>query len=189
MLGMVAAWGMSLAQTPTYTFQVNLTINNTDNTVYIPGVGEGLSLGLPAATYTSPPSRYLASYLNDELKGLVYSQQTFQFLAVSSETGEHTFSLGQNLTNSQIFVVFSKGDYQKIDTQMDRIEESTFLEGISPSFAYGQGIIHPIKFVLNYPSIDLQGNYIFHRGIHEISLESNKSSNNQVLVITENVPV
>jgi hypothetical protein len=70
------------------------------------------------------------------------------------------------------------------------IEEGSFLSKISPSFSYGLGAKNPVKMVLNYSDIDIQGIFIFRQGVHEITVESNKTaSGKKIIIINETLGV
>jgi len=144
-----------------HSFVITLTLNNTNNTVYIPGIGEQASLGIGPATYTNPTAFYLATYLNDNLKGLVFSLETPTSIGVDSATGEHELTLKQDLPNSQVFLVFTRGDYQTINSEIQGIKSGQFLEAFYPTFAYGPGLINTVTVLLEYASIDIQGDFDF----------------------------
>ena len=179
--------GLSQGQTSLHSLQINLTLNTTLGKVFIPGVGEQNANSLPSATYTSPPHFYLASYLNSNLKGLVFSQEKPLSISVRGNSTHHFLSLNQNLTRSQVFLVFTKGDYTAIDNRMSLIEGGTFLSQASPSFSFGLGSKHTITLLLNYSDIDIQGNFTFKKGVHEITLQSNKTGSKKILLINETI--
>lgn len=172
-------------QTSHHTFQVNLTINNTVNQVYIPGIGIVSSGGITSSTFTEPDHFYLTSYLNNNMKSLIFSQQNPISMSVKDNDSHHFFSVDQNLSNSQVFLVFTKGSNDNIQNRMELIESGKFMKEISPSFSYGLGTLNPINLVIDYSDIDIYGNLTLRKGVHEITLESNKTSTQKILIINE----
>lgn len=140
------------------TLQISLTLNNTDANVYIPGQGEIAAGSLSSATYYNMPHYYACSYDSDFLAGLVHSQKTPYSISVSSGNGLYTIALNQSFENSMAFVVFSRGDWRKIDNVIDLIEEGIFLEKPKPSFGFGLGRTYEIKMMLKYDLVDFIGN-------------------------------
>lgn len=174
------------SQSPFYTLQVTLQVNET-NDVFIPGVGETTHASLPTATYTSPPDFYLATYINNRLKGLIFSQQNPVSIKVSKNTTHQFFTVDQNLSNSQVLIAFTTGDYVTIKNRMPLIKDASFLSEISPSFSFPLGTKSPLKLYLSYSDIDIRGNFIFLQGLHEVTLESNKTNGNKILIINETI--
>ncbi len=163
---------------------ITLNINNTGNTVYIPvqGIGEIPSSQLgPGANYTNHTHNYLASYNSTSLTAL--AAQTATRLFVSNTTTYHTIKISQFARNSRIFLVFTKGNWQTIDNRMMLIESGQFLAKISPSFAFGLGIYYPIKMLLNYSDIDIEGNLILRKGTHKLTLDYNDTTNGKPAII------
>jgi hypothetical protein len=163
---------------------IKLTLNNTQNTIYIPGIGE-TTPSAGTGTYTSPPHYYLASYRTNNMKALVFSQQIPISLQVSYNSSHHFLTLNQNITNSQTLLSFTRGGYKEIDNRISLVEEGSFFSKISPSFSHTLGSINPIKIVLNYTNIDIQNTLILRRGVHEIAFESNKTNNNNIILVSE----
>lgn len=157
------------------TAQISLTINNTANTVYIPGTGElqSSSLGQPA-NYTAPKYFYLASYVNNTLSALVADRGNRLF--TSNISTRHTIGIDQNAQNSKVLVVFSSGDWRSIDNKIVSITAGTFLSSIKPSFGFGLGVAYPIKMVLNYTRIDLQEEHILRKGRHGLLISYSEIS-------------
>ncbi len=143
---------------PTHSIQINLTLNGTQNTVHIPGTGEFAASSLQAASYTSPPDYYLSSYLNGNLKALVFSERNPVSLSVSSNQTHHTISITQNLSNSRTFLVFTQGDRETVPARIQAIEAGTFLSQVSPSFAYTAGPAPRPKISVGYDKIDIESN-------------------------------
>jgi len=179
--------GFSSAQSNPAILQVTLTLNDTVSTVFIPGTGETPFVDLPSTEtgYTSPIHFYLASYFNNNVKALIISQETPKSISVRKDATNHYLSVNQSLTNSQVFLAFTKGDYIPIDRRMEIIESASFLSEIAPSFSFGLGDKNPIKLILNYSDIDIKGDFIFRQGVHEITIQSNKSGSIKSLIISE----
>lgn len=161
-------------------FTVRVTINNTDNRVFIPGVGERDSRDLGDITLYNPPHFYLASYLNNVLTGLVAAKG--EYIRAYNSTANHTLEITQEIQRSRIFLVFSEGDYRNIDKNIGLIEQEDFLSQISPSFAYGLGVLSPIKVVLEYPDIDLVGGFSLRRGDYKLLINYQGVSGNKPVV-------
>ena len=83
------------------------------------------------------------------------------------------FKLSQSIEGSRAFFVFTKGDWTTIENRMALILGGTFFQHISPSFAFGLGILHPLKLLLHYDTIDLEGWLSLERGYHKIIIENN----------------
>ena len=160
---------VSLPSTSAYTLNVKLTINNTANTVYIPGVGEQASSGI-SGQYTEPPHFYLASHSGNFLNGL--ASKNGERLTVGSDADSHFLQIDQNLTNSRIYLTATQGDWRTIDSRISLIEAGNFLSQISPSFAFPLGGLYPIELLLKYQNIDLQGDFILGKGQHRLVIEN-----------------
>ncbi|MBI4020604.1 MAG: hypothetical protein HY369_00005, partial [Candidatus Aenigmarchaeota archaeon] len=107
--------------------------------------------------------------------------------ATSANATHHFLTLNQNLSNSQVFLVFTKGDQATVANRIPLIEAGTFLREISPSFAYPLGGPSPIMLLLRYPDIDLRGNLAFRQGTHEITLTSNSTGGSKIVLVNETV--
>ncbi len=165
---------------------VRLNINNTLNTVYIPGEGEKDSSELGAETvYTNPPHYYLASYLNNIMTGLAAASGIS--LAVGSTPTNHSIAIEQDTANSRIFLIFTTGDWRVIDNRIDLIEAGNFLAEISPSFAFGLGSLYPIKLILYYTDILIQGDMILQRGQHRLVVENEGLSGGKPVVTIKKI--
>ncbi|MFQ5647789.1 MAG: hypothetical protein ACE5FW_00995, partial [Candidatus Aenigmatarchaeota archaeon] len=154
------------------TIGIRLTLPDNTHTVYVPGMGE-LSPTSDGG-WDSAPHWFIASHKDNNLYALVHNYQTPVSLGLTHTGQNHTIILVQNLTNSHAFVVFSEGDQAAIENRMPLIEGHEFLKKISPSFAYGLGLLHPIKVLLE-SAIDLQNDLILHEGLHEVLFEYNQS--------------
>ena len=161
---------------------ISLTINNTSNMVYVPGVG-----ARPASQFStvwnSPPSYYLASYSGNVLYGLVFAYQTPGFLRYSRTPASHTMTIALGKDNPMVFLVFTKGDWRAMEEKMGMIKSYEFLKQISPSFGYGLGLYRTIKSLLDYNKIDVQSDLILNPGTHKLIFESNKTDSGYALTI------
>ena len=83
--------------------------------------------------------------------------------------------------------MFARGDSSAVSARIPSINEEKFLEEISPSFGQGLGVKNPLKMVLTYTDIDLRGEFTFRKGLHEITLESNKTNGEKILIINETI--
>ncbi|MFQ5648025.1 MAG: hypothetical protein ACE5FW_02205, partial [Candidatus Aenigmatarchaeota archaeon] len=104
-------------------------------------------------------------------------------MELSHTSQGHTLTLVQRLTNSRAFLVLSEGDQTAIHTRMPLIEAYGFLGSISPTFGYGLGAIHPIKLLLDYADLDVQGSLKLQPGEHELVLESNRTDGARAVTI------
>jgi len=162
-----------------YTLNVRLNINNTANTVYIPGVGEQPSSGI-SGEYSSPPHFYLASYSGGFLNGL--AAKNGQKLSLGSDSDSHYLEIEQNLTSSRIFLAATQGDWHAIDNRISLIEAGRFLSQISPSFAFPLGGLYPIRLLLKYPNIDIAGDLILGKGQYRLVIENKGLSGGKPVV-------
>jgi len=162
-----------------YTLNVRLTINNTANTVYVPGVGEQPSSGI-SGQYSSPPHFYLASYSGGFLNGL--AAKNGQRLAVGAGSGSHFLELDQNLTNSRIFLAATQGDWNAIGNRISLIEAGNFLSQVSPSFGFSLGGLYPVTLLLKYQNIDLAGDLSLGKGQTRLVIENKGLSGGKPVV-------
>jgi hypothetical protein len=162
-----------------YTLNVRLTINNTDNTVYVPGVGEQPSSGI-SGEYTSPPHFYLASYYGGFLNGL--AAKNGQRLAVGSGSDSHFLELEQELNSSRVYLAATQGEWHAIDSRISLVEAGRFLSQISPSFAFPLGGLYPVTLLLKYQDIDLAGDLVLGKGQHRLVIENNGLSGGKPVV-------
>jgi hypothetical protein len=164
---------------------VKLVINNTNNIVYIPGVGEANSSTLSKQIHGRPPHYYLASYLNNVVSGLVFSAQIPRNIEVGSNASANThyLALEQDMEKSRVFLVFTLGNWREIETRMAMIEAGRFMTNIMPSFSYGLGNKYSLDLALGYADIDLQGRLRLLKGSHKIVLENNGTSGGKPVVV------
>ncbi len=164
---------------------VKLVLNNTDSTVYIPGVGEVDSSTLIENVYNNPPHYYLASQLDNAVSGLVFSMRIPRVLSVgrNATAQTHYLSIDQDLESSRVFLVFTEGGWRVIETRMALIEAGRFLTNILPSFSYGLGNRYSLDLALGYMDIDLRGNMRLRKGTHKIVIENNGTSGGKPVVV------
>ena len=94
-------------------------MNDTNQTVYIPGIGETSASSIGDITRSGPPHFYLASYLNNMLTGLVAKEGGF--IRAANDQTTHTLEINQNLQGSRIFLTFTEGNYQAIQKNIGLI--------------------------------------------------------------------
>ncbi|GAI97248.1 unnamed protein product, partial [marine sediment metagenome] len=87
---------------------------------------------------------------------------------------------------SFVILAFTKGDWEAIDNRITSITSGSFMQEIAPSFAYGLGLKHPIKMVLNLTGIDIQTELILNPGAHDLVIDYNEttSDNRPIFSIT-----
>ncbi len=164
---------------------VKLVINNTDNTVYIPGVGELNSSGLAYQRYSNPPRYYISSHLDDAVSALVFSMQIPRSIEAGSNAtaNTHHILVEQDMENSRAFLAFTLGSWRVIESRMALIEAGRFLTNILPSFSYGLGNRHSLDLALGYDDIDLQGRLMLRKGTHKVVIENNGTSGGKPVVV------
>ncbi|UCD06894.1 MAG: hypothetical protein JSW41_03595 [Candidatus Aenigmatarchaeota archaeon] len=162
-----------------HTIQIRLNINNTSNTVYIPGVGEVPSGSLGTVNYTSPPHYYLASYSGGYLTGLVAADGNS--LGVSNTVTYHTLEIDQD-AEEETFLVLSQGDWNNIEKEIVGVESDKFLKYPSPSFGFGLGDYYPLTVLLGYTDIDIEGSLDQSKGILRLTIENKGISGNRPVV-------
>ncbi len=176
------SYNYTLSLLVTSRLNVKLILNQTNNTVYIPGVGE-----VPSASvnYHSSiaPSYYLASYFRNVVSALVFSSRMPRIISAGSDTNTHYIALDQDVENSRLFLVFSIGDNKVIHNRLASIEAGEFLTNILPSFSYGLGKKHSTALALDYDDIDLDGRLAFRKGSHRIVVENNGSSSGKTKIV------
>ena len=172
---------LTLQSASAHTLTVRLNVNNTANSVYIPGTGERDSASFgPGQTFVNPQHFYLASYSGGLLNGL--AARNGQILSVGSGADYHYLQLEQNLTNSRIFLTSTRGDWHAMENRISLIETGKFLSQISPSFAFPLGGLYPVRLLLKYPNIDLEGDLILGKGQHRLVIENKGVSGGKPVV-------
>lgn len=162
-----------------HTIQIKLNINNTSNTVYIPGIGEVSAGGLGSANYTDPPHFYLASYSGSYLTGLVAADGNS--LGVSNTATYHTLEIDQDM-GEKTFLVLSQGDWNNIDKEIIGVESGKFLKYPSPSFGFGLGDYYPVTVLLGYTDIDIEGSLDQSKGILKLTIENKGISGDRPVI-------
>jgi len=172
---------LTLPNVSAHTLSVRLNVNNTQNMVYIPGIGEvpSGSLGVENS-YPSPPHFYMASYSAGFLNGL--AAKSGQGLLAGSGSGSHFIEIEQNLTNSRVFLTATSGDWHAIDNRISLIETGKFLSQVSPSFAFPLGGLYPVRLLLKYSNIDLEGGLSLGKGQHRLVIENKGISGGKPVV-------
>ncbi len=164
------------SQSTTTTFQVKLVLNNTGATIYVPGAGETTFSGLTPATYTSPPHFYLCSSEDGIMVSNVFSYDNPVSIYTEKTGSTYTLAASMNLTNSRAFLVFTGGDWRRVDNRIGDIERGEFLLDPLPSFSYGSGISHVLKVRLGMTGINLTNNAVLDRGFHRMVVENEGKS-------------
>ncbi|MCK4714750.1 MAG: hypothetical protein KAT35_04190 [Candidatus Aenigmarchaeota archaeon] len=150
--------GMAAAQSD---LVLELQVNDTSHTLY-----------------ESAEHSYVASFLSGMLIGLAGAGGTHY-----TQTGTSYNTLGfERELGEPVFLVFSQGDWQVIENRMDDIESGDFMDYVSPSFGFGLGSYHPLKVVLSYAGIDLDGGIAMSRGIYKLVIENKGESGGRTLV-------
>jgi parallel beta-helix repeat protein len=176
----VKAYGSKkIAATPV-TMQIKLVLNNTSDNIYIPGTGEISFASLSTSEYSTPNKYYAASYSNNVLKGVVFSYMSP--LSVITEKGSSIYGIGtsQRMSNSEAFIVLSKGNWRNINNRIESIESNDFLLEPEPSFSYGTGGEYPLKLLLDYSNIDINKTLKIERGFSKLTVEKLGMSGNKV---------
>ena len=174
--------GITLNTLQVHTLNLKLTINSTANTVYIPDTGEKSFSQLSTQTFT-PATYYIASYGGGTVQALVYSQKVPVSLKTQRTDSSHTLTLNQQLSGSQALILFTKGDYNTVESKIGSI--STLLSRSSPAFGQPAPAEKTgITVLLNYSAIDIQGNLILHRGVNRLVIQSNKSGSQLAVIVT-----
>jgi len=155
-----------------HSINVKLIINNTDNKVYVPSVGE-LSGGMYSMLYNNLPYYFICSYLDNNLISLLpFGDAKPLSVFIERKNMTHEIQIEQELEHSNIFLIFTKGDWKNIEQKMPLILSGKFLNEITPSFSYGLGILYPVKIILQYQNINIIGNAIFQKGMHNLFIEN-----------------
>lgn len=154
------------------TLQVWLRLNDTQNSVYVPGTGVVNANSLGSQEYTSPGHYWLASYLNDVLYGLVWSGGTRHSVYAGNTSSNHTLMLNQSLTGSGVLLAFTSGDWKVINKHIENIENGVFFSYMLPSFAHGLGGTNTIAILLELNRIHPLYSYIFGKGRYQLDIRN-----------------
>jgi len=163
-----------------HTFEIFLVLNNTENTVYIPGIGELPSSGLGPIKSYIPEHFYIASYSNNFLTGLVAKHGLK--IMYGSEGEFHTLGIQQNLDNSRIFLPVTLGDWRVIERRIPLIEAGKFLIEFSPVFGFSMSSLYSTVVMLKYAGINLTGDEILGKGRMKLIMENLGVNNGNVMV-------
>jgi hypothetical protein len=173
LLPFILALFLFIASVQGHVLQVDLTLNTMNNTIYVPSIGELNSSSVVPAIYVNLLHFFVASYHGNALIGLVPFGSKPISVGLNKNEYSHTIRVEQELENSNVFLVFSSGDWRNINKRMDLVESGKFLSEISPSFSFGLGVYHPIKIILEYANINIAKGLVLQRGAHNIAIESN----------------
>ena len=170
------------------TIQFILKINGTNATVFIPGYGSIPASSIIPTEYLEPEHYFLTSESDRELRSLVFSEREPTSLIINKTAIEHFLEINQKISNSKVFLVFTLGSADNVLNRIDLIESADFLTKISPTFGFGLGDLYPIKMLLQYEDIDLQGQrMILQKGTHNVVIESNKTDTAKNVIIEQKV--
>ncbi len=173
---------------PDHSFQIILNINGTSNSVYVPGTGEMGAGSIGSVTSTSPPHYYIASYANGgdgALYGLAFFYRKFYSIRAYNTQDNHTLVMNTSIENSNVFLVFTKGDWKNINAMANLLEAGTFLMKPLPSFAYGLGKVSRIFVMLAYSSLDLLETGVYGEGASRIYIQKvNETAGKPVMNVT-----
>jgi len=161
------------------TLHVDVVVNQTANSVYIPGSGSIPSAGIPDVTYTPDPF-FIASYGSGFVTGL--TAVSGDYVRTDSGSGTHTIGIVQPLSRSRILLAFTQGNWEVIDNRMEAIESGDFFKAITPSFVFGMGTEYVIRMILYYPGVDIEGGLEFSKGIYRLIIENKGMSGGKPLV-------
>jgi len=167
-----------------YSAQIRLILNNTENTVYIPGndtsdSGDWGSENL----FTSPAHNYIASYNNTNiLSGLVSVSDQTHSVIVDGNGSLHKIGLNVSLTNSRILLPFTSGDWKTVEDDILNIETGAFFGFMQPSFSYGVGLYLPLKIMLNLTMFNITGTESFRMGRQRLVTTNNGVVSNKTVI-------
>ena len=157
-----------------YSVQIRLSLNNTENTVYIPGNSTSDSgTWLSESIFTSPTHNYIASYNNTNILSAMISAagQTHSVLVNGTGTN-HSIGLNMSVINSRALLAFTSGDWKTVEDDISNIENGAFFTFIQPSFSYGIGLYVPLKIMLEYTNLNITNNDLFHLGRLRLMIEN-----------------
>ncbi len=163
-----------------HTFEIFLVLNNTENTVYIPGIGELSSSELGSIKSYVPEHFYIASYSNNFLAALI-ARDGLKVM-YGSEGEFHTLGIQQNLDNSRIFLPVTLGDWRVIERRIPLIEAGRFLTEFSPVFGFSMSSLYSTVVMLKYAGINLTGDEILGKGRMKLIMENLGVNNGNVMV-------
>ena len=184
---MIVFMGMGFALKPTRTtiMEVRLYLNNTNAVLHIP-TKPASDIPASSITYTTFDKDdlshlYIASYGNEMLVGMVFSSNNFIKAWINKSDNEYVIAMKLNVTDSQIFIPFTKGSWRTIDNRMGYIEAKKFLNEEKPSFYFGLGKEQEIMIYTQYDNINFTSNITsLGRGYHRIVVENMGSLGDKV---------
>jgi len=161
---------------------IKLVLNSTEDSIYIPGEGEKTFQTLSTQEYTNPSHYYLASYSNEILKAVVFSQ--LSPVSILTEKGSDTYALGikQRFSNSMVFLTFSKGNWRVVNNKINLIEKGEFLSSEEPSFSFGVGSGSILKVFIEYENLKINKTMKIWRGYNKIVVENKGVSDDKVTI-------
>ncbi len=171
-------------------FGLNLTVNRTVNNVAVPGsfAGPVNASTLFTKLVSNHTFNFLTSYLGEPQAALVSSVASATTLFLANTSGNHTIGLNQsanNLTSTQLFLVFTRGDQRSIQEQMERVKARSFLSAITPSFGYGLGAAAPLKLLLNYTDVNVVSNLTLGKGASRLVITNTGEADDRQNVTVE----
>ena len=181
-LGVLASATLA-SSSPASVLTVKLTVPDDSQFIYIPGVGR-LDPD-DSGNWTNLPHYFISSRKNGVQYSLIHNYQYPLSIGLESTRDTHTLVLRQELLNSNAFLAFSYGGWGVIQNRMGLIEEGTFLEYPSPTFAYGLGTVHPIQILLYVPQADLDSGFIIQRGLHDLRFSYTGMTGNKTVIRPE----
>jgi len=164
-----------------HTFQLTLRLSDTQSEVYVPGTGAMPSASITNRTYT-PTHWFIASYLSNALKALVFAGADPASIKANRTTYSHYITLSQGLDGSKTLLAFTSGDWKAVSNRMDMIEAGSFLAQPFPSFAYGLGAANVIKIMLGYADVDILNDLMLGKGRHPMRIENAGASGRKIML-------
>lgn len=135
---------------------VKLILNSTSSSIYIPGSGEYDSTSV-SYHKSNPPHFFAVSTSGNVITGIVSAGSSPKLLAAGSESGDFYLTVEEKIEKSNIMLLFTEGDWRRVDTRIDAIETGKFLRSVSPSFSFGLGGFNTPQIVLEYAFNNLSG--------------------------------
>ncbi len=159
---------------------LELRVNQSSQTVHVPGLGDADASDLGERTsYSSPESLFIASFLGNSLMGL--AAQAGSGLVTEGGDGWHSIGISSDM-GEPAYLAFTRGGWEDIQKRMPDIEGGEFLDYVSPAFGFGLGKYHPLEVTLRYSGIDLEGALGMSRGIFKLVIENKGQSGGRPLV-------
>ncbi|MBU0953615.1 MAG: hypothetical protein KKA90_04345 [Nanoarchaeota archaeon] len=166
---------VTTAASPNNLLEITLTQNTTAGTVTLPN--EGTKLPTQHSNKTGIGDTYLVHTVGNSVAALVFSQTNPHSIVYNQTTGQVTLQLRQNLTPSQAFLVFTKGDERTVLDHLTDITSSTFLTKPMPSFAFATNK-YAVRFIMNISGVNLTTPLLLKKGIQTIEIANDQGSVN-----------